>query len=40
MAERHPGLEVVEVADQGHAPLLEDEPTLAAIVAFLDRVGA
>jgi len=40
MAERHPGLDVVEVADQGHAPLLEDEPTLAAIVAFLDRVGA
>ena len=40
MAERHPGLEVVEVADQGHAPLLEDAPTLDAIVGFLDRVGA
>ena len=40
MAERHPGLDVVEVADQGHAPLLEDAPTLDAIVAFLDRVGA
>lgn len=40
MAERHPGLEAIEVADQGHAPLLEDTPTLDAIVAFLDRVGA
>lgn len=40
MAARHPGLDVVEVADQGHAPLLEDTPTLDAIVAFLDRVGA
>ena len=40
MAERHPGLDVVEVADEGHAPLLEDAATLDAIVAFLDRVGA
>ncbi|MDK9696464.1 MAG: alpha/beta hydrolase [Siculibacillus sp.] len=40
MAERHPALEVVEVADEGHAPLLEDTPTLDAIVDFLDRVGA
>ena len=40
MAARHPGLEVVEVADQGHAPLLEDAPTLDAIVDFLDRNGA
>ncbi len=40
MAERHPGLDVVEVADQGHAPLLEDAATLDAIVGFLDRVGA
>ena len=37
MAERHPGLEAIEVADQGHAPLLEDAPTLDAIVDFLDR---
>lgn len=40
MAERHPGLEVVEVADEGHAPLLEDTATLDAVVGFLDRVGA
>ena len=40
MAARHPGLEVVEVADQGHAPLLEDAPTLDAIVDFFDRIGA
>ena len=40
MAARHPGLEAVEVADQGHAPLLEDDPTLDAIVDFLDRHGA
>ena len=40
MADRHPGLEVVEVADQGHAPLLEDAATLDAVVGFLDRVGA
>jgi pimeloyl-ACP methyl ester carboxylesterase len=40
MAECHPGLEVIEVADQGHAPLLEDAPTLDGIVDFLDRHGA
>ncbi len=40
MAARHPGLDLVEVADEGHAPLLDDAPTLDAIVAFLDRVGA
>ncbi len=40
MAARHPGLEAVEVANQGHAPLLEDTATLDAIVGFLDRAGA
>ena len=40
MAARHPGLEAFEVAEQGHAPLLEDAATLDAVVAFLDRVGA
>jgi hypothetical protein len=29
-----------EVADEGHAPLLEDSATLDAVVAYLDRVGA
>lgn len=40
MAARHPGLEAVEVANEGHAPLLEDAATLDAIVDFLDRAGA
>lgn len=39
MAARHPGLEVVEVPDEGHAPLLEDATTLDSIVDFLDRNG-
>ena len=34
MAARHPGLELVTVADQGHAPLLADAPTIARIAAF------
>ena len=39
MAARHPGFEVFEVADEGHAPLLEATATLDAVVAFLDRHG-
>jgi pimeloyl-ACP methyl ester carboxylesterase len=34
MAERHPGLEQLTVAGQGHAPLLRDKPTLQRIDAF------
>lgn len=37
MAARRPDLEIVEVPDQGHAPLLEDAPTIAAIAAFVER---
>ena len=37
MQARRPGIEVVTVADQGHAPLLEDQPTLARIAAFCAR---
>ena len=36
MAARHPGLESIEVADQGHVPLLEGE-LVARIVDFVDR---
>ena len=40
MAARHPGLSVLEVPDEGHAPLFDDDASLDALVAFLDRVGA
>jgi pimeloyl-ACP methyl ester carboxylesterase len=39
MRSRHPSLEVVEVADQGHAPLLADDETIARIRSFVGRVG-
>jgi pimeloyl-ACP methyl ester carboxylesterase len=34
MAARHPGMEVLEVPDQGHAPLLDDADTIGRIAAF------
>jgi len=34
MAARHPGLETLEVPDQGHAPLLAETNTIACIVEF------
>lgn len=37
MAARHPGLDVVEVPDEGHAPLLADAPTIARILGFCAR---
>jgi pimeloyl-ACP methyl ester carboxylesterase len=40
MATAHPGLEVVHVPDEGHAPLLADAPTIARIEAFIARVEA
>ena len=40
MKARHHDLRVVEVADQGHAPMLQDEPTLAAIEQFVAVVPA
>jgi pimeloyl-ACP methyl ester carboxylesterase len=35
MQTRRPRLETVEVPDEGHAPLLEDAPTVARIAAFV-----
>lgn len=37
MVARRPDLELVTVADQGHAPLLSDKPTMDRIVAFCAR---
>jgi pimeloyl-ACP methyl ester carboxylesterase len=37
MAARRPDLDIVEVPDEGHAPLLEDGPTIARIAAFVRR---
>jgi pimeloyl-ACP methyl ester carboxylesterase len=36
MKARHPTLEVIEVADQGHVPLLEGE-LIGRIAAFVDQ---
>ena len=38
MARRHPDFQSMTVPGQGHAPLLRDEPTLAAIEAFVARI--
>ena len=38
MGRRHPDLEILVVPGQGHAPLLLDEPTIARIARFVDRV--
>lgn len=40
MADKHPAMESLVVPQQGHAPLLMDEPTLAAIAAFLEAAEA
>jgi pimeloyl-ACP methyl ester carboxylesterase len=37
MRTRHPGLEAMEVPDQGHAPLLAEAETIARIDAFVGR---
>jgi pimeloyl-ACP methyl ester carboxylesterase len=37
MVARRPDLDLVEVADQGHAPLLADAPTISRISAFCAR---
>ncbi|EGP07100.1 alpha/beta hydrolase fold-containing protein [Bradyrhizobiaceae bacterium SG-6C] len=37
MAARRPDMDLVTVADQGHAPLLADKPTMDRIVAFCKR---
>jgi len=38
MQARHEGLELVDIADQGHAPMLWDEKTQTRIAAFLDTL--
>lgn len=40
MADRHPLLSTLEIAEEGHAPLFDDDGSLDGLVAFLDRVGA
>ena len=37
MVARRPDIDLMEVADQGHAPLLADKPTMDRIVAFCSR---
>jgi pimeloyl-ACP methyl ester carboxylesterase len=37
MVTRRPDIDLVTVADQGHAPLLADKPTMDRIVAFCER---
>jgi pimeloyl-ACP methyl ester carboxylesterase len=37
MGARHPALETLEVADQGHAPLLADADTISRIADFVGR---
>jgi pimeloyl-ACP methyl ester carboxylesterase len=36
MRKRRPDLTTLEVADQGHAPLLEEDQTIAEIKSFID----
>jgi len=40
MAAQHPGMEVLEVPDQGHAPLLDDAATIDRIASFVARCDA
>lgn len=37
MHDRHPGLASIEVADQGHVPLLDDADLIARIAGFIGR---
>jgi len=39
MAARHPNARLHVVPYEGHAPLLEDEPTIGAVKAFLAEFG-
>ena len=40
MRARHPGLELIEIADQGHVPLLEGPELLNGIVKFVAKCDA
>jgi hypothetical protein len=37
MRARHPGLESIEVPDQGHVPLLEGAELIGRIIAFVEK---
>lgn len=37
MRARRADLDWLEISDQGHAPLLDDEPTLSRIAGFVAR---
>ncbi|MGH6676185.1 MAG: alpha/beta fold hydrolase, partial [Xanthobacteraceae bacterium] len=40
MAARHPGMETIEIADQGHVPLLEGDDIVSRIVDFVGKCDA
>jgi pimeloyl-ACP methyl ester carboxylesterase len=40
MGARHPGMEVIEVPDQGHVPLLDSKDLIGRIAEFVDRCDA
>lgn len=40
MTVRHPGMEIIEVADQGHVPLFEGDDLISQIVDFVARCGS
>jgi len=40
MRARHPGLETIEVADQGHVPLLDSADLIGRIAEFIERCDA
>jgi pimeloyl-ACP methyl ester carboxylesterase len=40
MRARHPGLETIEVPDQGHVPLLDSPDLIDSIIKFVERCDA
>jgi pimeloyl-ACP methyl ester carboxylesterase len=40
MRAHHPAMEFLEIPDQGHAPLLAEDATIARLAAFIDRCNA